>query len=107
MPYFKPFPVADESALKRFGGRAQTVVRRCTRTLRSDPRDRQQHLLQRRTPAGLVWLHTRMDAWPADYIADRWVDLSQWLVADPALLPLADTIRRTNRPRGDTILCNK
>jgi hypothetical protein len=32
MPYFKPFPVADESALKRFGGRAQTVVRRCTRT---------------------------------------------------------------------------
>jgi DNA-binding transcriptional LysR family regulator len=33
MPYFKPFPVADESALKRFGGRAQTVVRRCTRTL--------------------------------------------------------------------------
>jgi hypothetical protein len=34
MPYFKPFPVADESALKRFGGRAQTVVRRCTRTLK-------------------------------------------------------------------------
>jgi hypothetical protein len=33
MPYFKPFPAADESALKRFGGRAQTVVRRCTRTL--------------------------------------------------------------------------
>jgi hypothetical protein len=32
MPYFKPFPAADESALKRFGGRAQTVVRRCTRT---------------------------------------------------------------------------
>jgi len=32
MPYFKPSPVADESALKRFGGRAQTVVRRCTRT---------------------------------------------------------------------------
>src|ERR1039457_2582275 len=32
MPYFKPFPVAGESALKRFGGRAQTVVRRCTRT---------------------------------------------------------------------------
>jgi hypothetical protein len=31
MPYFKPFPAADESALKRFGGRAQTVVRRCTR----------------------------------------------------------------------------
>jgi hypothetical protein len=75
--------------------------------LRSDPRDRQQHFLQRRTPAGLVWLHTRMDAWPADYIADRSVDLSRWLVADPALLPLADTIRRTNRPSGDTILCNK
>ena len=33
MLYFKPFPAADESALKRFGGRAQTVVRRCTRTL--------------------------------------------------------------------------
>jgi hypothetical protein len=33
MPYFKPFPVADESALKRFGARAQTVVRRCTRTV--------------------------------------------------------------------------
>jgi HSP20 family molecular chaperone IbpA len=32
MPYFKPFPVADENAPKRFGGRAQTVVRRCTRT---------------------------------------------------------------------------
>src|ERR1039458_2627478 len=32
MPYFKPFPVVDESALKRFGGRALTVVRRCTRT---------------------------------------------------------------------------
>jgi len=33
IPYFKPFPAADESALKRFGDRAQIVVRRCTRTL--------------------------------------------------------------------------
>jgi putative transposase len=34
MPYFKPFPVPDESDLRRFGGGAQTVVRRCTRTIR-------------------------------------------------------------------------
>ena len=34
MPYFKPSPVADESALKRFGSRRQTVVRRCTRAVR-------------------------------------------------------------------------
>jgi hypothetical protein len=33
IPYFKPPPVGDESVLKRFGGRAQTVVRRCTRTV--------------------------------------------------------------------------
>ena len=33
MPYFKPFPVPDESDLRRFGGGAQTVVRRCTGTL--------------------------------------------------------------------------
>lgn len=33
MPYFKPFPVPDESDLRRFGGGAQTIVRRCTRTV--------------------------------------------------------------------------
>jgi hypothetical protein len=32
MPYFKPFHVARESTPNRFGGRAQTVVRRCTGT---------------------------------------------------------------------------
>lgn len=32
MPYFKPFPVADESDLSPFEGRARTIVRRCTRT---------------------------------------------------------------------------
>ncbi len=33
MPYFKPFPVADESDSKRFSVRVRTAVRRCTRTV--------------------------------------------------------------------------
>jgi len=33
MPYFKAFPVPDESDLRSFGGAAQTLVHRCTRTL--------------------------------------------------------------------------
>src|ERR1019366_525348 len=72
--------------------------------LRRDPRDRQQHFLRGRTPAGLAWLHARMDAWPADYVADRWVDLSQWLMPGLAPLPFTDTIRGTNRAVTDTNL---
>jgi len=33
MPYFKQFPVADESDGRRVCGRARAVGRRCTRTL--------------------------------------------------------------------------
>ena len=75
-----------------------------TTKLRRDPRDRQQHFLRGRTPAGLAWLHARMDAWPADYVADRWVDLSQWLMPGLAPLPFTDTIRGTNRAVTDTNL---
>jgi hypothetical protein len=43
-------------------------------------------------PQGCAWLQARMDAWPADYIADRWVDLSQWFMPGTAALAFADTI---------------
>ena len=33
MPYLKPFPLPEESDLRRFGGEAQTVVHSCTRTV--------------------------------------------------------------------------